>query len=111
MSNPHPGSPGRPIPPMMRCIVCEGEKPPCSALVFVRDLQKHLEEMHTMTSSERADVGKWYVKPENPKPRKRVAAEKKLSEMAKLLGELPTSFMAVECGGDGEEPEDDDDEA
>jgi hypothetical protein len=54
---------------MMRCVVCDGDKPPCSALVFERDREKHLEEMHLLTPGERADLERWFVAPENPKPR------------------------------------------
>jgi hypothetical protein len=54
---------------MVRCVVQEGDKPPCGALVFARDQEKHLEEMHPLLpAKERAKLRKWFVEPENPKP-------------------------------------------
>lgn len=69
MTRRQPGSPGRPIPPMVRCVVQDvADKPPCGALVFVRDREKHLGEMHKLSAVECKQVERWFVEPENPRP-------------------------------------------
>ena len=66
MSLRYPGSSGRPIPPMVRCVV--QDKPSRGALVFVRDREKHLQETHKFTRAESHRGARWFVVPENPKP-------------------------------------------
>jgi hypothetical protein len=68
MTRRQPGSKGRPIPAMVRCVVQLEDKPPCGALVFVRDKEKHLQEIHKFTNAESHRGARWFVKPENPRP-------------------------------------------
>lgn len=54
---------------MVRCVVQEADRPPCGALVFLREREKHLEEIHhTLTPRQRRNLRRWFVEPENPKP-------------------------------------------
>jgi hypothetical protein len=64
----YPGSAGRTIPPMVRCVVQLEDKPPCRALVFVRDRERHLQEIHKFTRAESHRGARWFVQPENPTP-------------------------------------------
>lgn len=50
----------RPVPPMVRCMVQVEDKPPCEALVFVRERSHHLEEMHAIHETGEEGLRKWF---------------------------------------------------
>jgi hypothetical protein len=46
---------------MVRCVVKPENKPPCAALVFVRDREEHLEEMHQIFATGEKELGQWFI--------------------------------------------------
>jgi len=46
---------------MVRCVVKLEDKPSCEALVFVRDREKHLEEMHQIIETGEKGISQWFI--------------------------------------------------
>jgi len=53
--------PRKPTPLMVRCVVESKDKTACEALVFVREREKHLEEMHQIIETGEKGLSQWFT--------------------------------------------------